>query len=116
MNLTPSEIMDGMARKNLMLSQKNDEYLELSEKRAQAERIYNVALAACVINLKQEGFSITLINTMAKGDKHVAECKYKYDVAYGVERACLEAIKNLRGAVDTYRSLLAWLKAEMTAQ
>jgi len=114
--LTPAEIMDGMKKKNLMLTQKNDEYLDLVEKRAQAERAYAIAVAEKTIQLKTEGYSITLINTLVRGDKTVAKLKYEYDVAEGVEKACLNVIKNLRSAIDTYRSLLAWLKAEMTNQ
>jgi len=106
--------MAGMAQKNLMLSQKNDEYLDLVEKRAQAERAYNIAVAEKTIQLKTEGHSITLINTLVKGDKTVAKLKYEYDVAEGIEKACLNVLRNLRTAVDTYRSLLAWLKAEKT--
>jgi hypothetical protein len=114
--MTPGEIMQGMKEKNRLLSLKNDEYVELVEKRALLERAYNVSLAAATVKLKTDGHSITLIKTLANGDKVVSDYKFKLDVAHGVERACLESIKNLRGAIDTYRSLLAWLKAEMTAQ
>ena len=114
--MSPDEIMKGMAEKNRMLSQKNDEYTELVEKRAQAERAYNIAFATHMLALKAEGQSITLIPPLVKGDRVVADLKYGLDVATGVEKACLEAIKNLRGAIDTYRSLLAWMKAELTAQ
>lgn len=114
--MTPPEIMNGMAAKNRMLTQKNDEYLQLVEKRAQSERAYNIALTQKTIALKIEGNSITLINTLTKGDPIVAELKYKMDVAYGIEKACLESIKDIRTQVDTYRSLLTWLRAELTGQ
>jgi hypothetical protein len=110
--MTPQQIMDGMAEKNRMLSQKNDEYIELVEKRAQAERAYNIAVAEKTIILKSEGNSITLIGTLVKGDKIVAKLKYDFAVAEGIERSCLEVIKNLRSGIDTYRSLLTWLRAE----
>ena len=41
----PQEIINGMSRKNLLLQSKNEELLILSEKKAQAERNYNVAFA-----------------------------------------------------------------------
>jgi hypothetical protein len=114
--MTPGQIMEGLASKNMMLTQKNDEYLELAEKRAQAERGYNLGMTAKILALKADGNSVTLISQLAKGDKVVADLKFKFDIALAVEKACLESIKNIRGAIDTYRSLLAWLKAEMTAQ
>ena len=104
--------MTGMQQKNLMLSSKNEEYVLLAEKRAIAERLYHVAHAAATLNLKSEGYSIGLIATLAKGDKVASELKFKYDVACAVEKACLESMKDIRVAIDTYRSLLAWEKQE----
>ena len=112
--MTPPEIMRGMSEKNRLLTQKNEEYLTLVEKRAQAERNYNIALATETFRLKNEGTQISIIDKLAKGSKIVSDTKYQYDVAQGVERACLESIKDIRTAIDTYRSLLTWLRAEMT--
>lgn len=113
MNLSPNNIMDGMAEKNRMLTQKNGEYSDLVEKRAGAERDYNIQVAIQTITLKGESHPVTLIPTLVKGNKAIAELKYKFDVATGVERACLESIKDIRSQIDSYRSLLAWMKAEM---
>lgn len=114
--MTPAEIMAGMAEKNRQLSMKNDEYVKLVEKRAQAERAYNMGAADKTMRLKADGNSITLISTLVKGDETVSRLKLDFDIALGIERACLESIKGIRSAIDTYRSLLAWLKAEMQSQ
>ena len=114
--MTPQQIMDGMAEKNRQLTMKNDEYLQLVENRAQAERQYNIAAADKTLKLKAEGCSVTLISSLVKGDKHCADLKLQFDIAVGIERACLESIKTIRSAIDAYRSLLAWLKAEMQSQ
>ena len=111
--MNPQDLMNGMAEKNRMLTQKNDEYLELVEKRAQAERAYNISVARVTLERKAEGQSITLIDKLVRGDKTVAELKYQLDVAEGTEKACVQSIKALMIAVDTYRSLLTWLRAEM---
>ena len=111
--MNPQKIMDGLSEKNRMLSQKNDEYVELVERRAQAERAYNIAFRKAVLNEKASGQSITIIDKIVKGDTTVADLKYELDVAEGVSKACLLAIKSLTLAVDTYRSLLAWQKAEL---
>lgn len=112
-NLTPQQVMDGMSERNRMLTQKNDEYVTLIEKRAQAERTYNISVATTTISLKSTGTPVTIIPTLVKGDKMVADLKYTFDVAVGVEKACLESIKDVRSKIDSYRSLLAWMKAEL---
>ena len=114
--MNPAEIMNGLKEKNRMLSAKNDEYIDLIERRAQAERTYNIAVAEKTIALKLDGNSITLIDKLVKGDSTVAKLKYDFDVCQGVEKACLNVIHNLRSAIDTYRSLLSWLKAELQSQ
>lgn len=116
MKVNPQELITGVQEKNRLLSLKNDEYAILIEERASSERAYNIAVAEKTIALKIEGNSIGLIDKLVRGDKTIAQLKYQLDVAEGVEKACLQAIKNLRSAIDTYRSLLSWLKAEMTGQ
>lgn len=111
--MNPQSLMDGMKEKNRMLSMKNEELAELSEKKAAAERDFNIAYAKEVMKLKLKDEKITLIPSLAKGDKVVAELKYKADIAEGVYRACMEKIKDLRTQIDSYRSLLAYLKAEL---
>ena len=112
--MTPQEIMDGLQAKNRLLTQKNEEYITLVEKRAQAERKYNLAVACKTLDFKAEGNSISLIDKLVKGHKVVLDRKLNYDIAVGVERACLESIKDIREAIGSYRSLLTWLRAEMT--
>ena len=108
--------MQGLASKNRMLTQKNEEYLELSEKRAQTERTYKVVYAQKLLELKSHGTPITIAKDLAAGDIQASKAKFEYEVAMAVEKACLENIKDLRSQIDTYRSLLSWLKAELQSQ
>lgn len=112
--MTPGSIMEGLTKKNRLLTSKNDEYLELAEKKAQAEKNYNIVVTQMILTAKQDGHPVTLIPKIVAGDTVVAELKFQYDVACAIERACLEAIKDIRSQIDTYRSLLSWLKAELT--
>jgi hypothetical protein len=109
---TPQQYIDGLEKKNRALTVKNDELSDLSEKKAQLERDYNILMATTVLRLKAEGNTATLVPTLAKGDRVVADAKYRLDVADGVYRACLESIKDIRSHIDTYRSLLTWLREE----
>ena len=54
-----------------------------------------------------------MIRDLAKGDSVVAKLGYEHDIAEGVLMACRERIKDIRTGIDTYRSLLAWQKAEL---
>jgi hypothetical protein len=114
--LTPNQIIAGMAEKNQMLTAKNEEYKTLVEKRADALYNYRVAVGKRVLELRIDGHSVSLVETLVRGDPICADLKRKYEIAKGIERANLESIKDLRSAIDTYRSLLAWQKAEMLSQ
>ncbi len=113
--MTPGEIMKGLEVKNRELTLKNDEYVELAETRAQSERDYNVAVAERTLKFKEQGQPATLIPSLVRGNKLVAELKFNFEVSQAVEKACLQKIKTLMSQIDTYRSLLSWLKAELTS-
>ena len=110
--MTPDQIMKGMSQKNLLLSEKNLELLDLAEMKAQAERAYNIAFAETVLRLKPD-HPATLIPVLVKGDKDVAKLKYQYDLQDGIYKACLESLKDIRTAIDCYRSMLSWEKEEL---
>ena len=105
-----------MQSKNRLLTAKNDEYIELSEKYAEAKRKYNIAYATEVTKLRIEGTPITVIKDLVKGDKFVADIGYKMDIAEGILKACKESMADIRAALDSYRSLLTWLRAELQSQ
>jgi len=106
--MTPNEIIKGMQQKNLLLTQKNDKYLILSEKKAMAEKEYSIALAQTILKLKLDGNPVGMIDKVAKGDSVVAKLKYQLDIAEAVMKACKESMDNVRIAIDTYRSILTW--------
>jgi hypothetical protein len=110
--MTPQEIMDGLQAKNRLLTQKNEEYLKLSEKKAQCERDYSKAYANAIAKRKIEGDPTTIVKELAKGD--VSDQAFDLAIADGVMKACLESIKDIREAIGSYRSLLTWLRAELT--
>lgn len=105
-------LIKGMEAKNILLQQKTEEYLSLTEKRAQAERDYHIAVAKKILIFKDAGHSVTLIRDLVKGDDMIAELKYTLDVSEGILRACIESMKDIRTAIDSYRSILSWKKAE----
>ena len=114
--MNPQSIMDGLQEKNRQLTMKNDELSELYITQAEAERQYNIAYAKKVIKLRMDGEPVTLTKELAKGDGVIADLFYKMRIAEGVLNACREKIKDIRSAIDTYRSLLSWLKAELESR
>ena len=113
-DITPAECIKGMQHKNRMLTAKNQEYAELHEKYCAAKRDYQVALAQKITMLKLDGIPVSIINKLAEGDRAVAELGYKMNVADGVVKACRESMGTLSSQIDTYRSVLTWLREEMT--
>lgn len=59
---------------------------------AQAERDYKIALNQCVLRLRDEKQAATLIQLLVHGDKHVAELRFKRDVAKTIYETNLEHI------------------------
>ena len=111
--MNPQSLMNVIKEKNQELTRKNEDLERLSEEHAKYKQEYLVALAQEITRLKIDGQSVTLIKDLAKGNKGVAELGYKVDVSYGVRDACKERINDLRVGIDSSRSILSWLKAEM---
>ena len=111
--MTPQQLMNGLADKNRELTAKNDELQRLYKTHAEEEQTYNIAYAQKIIRLRIDGEPITIAKDLAKGDKVIAGLFYKMRIAEGVLNACKERIKDLRSSIDTYRSVLSFLKAEM---
>ena len=114
--MNPQQIINGLEEKNRQLTMKNDELADLYQKQAEAERNFNIEYALKVTRLRIDGEPVTLAKELAKGDKVIAELFYKMRIAEGVLNACREKIKDIRSAIDTYRSLLSWLKAELESR
>jgi len=110
--MNPAQIMQVLQRKNQMLTEKNDEYIKLAEKRANAERDYKTAYAKQMLRFKADGTAITILKELVSGDKTVSTLKFDYEVALAIEKACLESMKDIREAIGAARSILTWLREE----
>ena len=114
--MNPSEIMAVLQKKNNMLTQKNEEYIELSQKRAEAERNYKIAYAERMLTLKSDGTPVTIIRDAVSGNRGVADLKFQYEVAAAIEKACLESMKDIREGIGSARSILTWLREELQSR
>lgn len=108
--LSPSQIMRGMADSNKKLDDEITELQNLIEKSAEAEIHYEQRYAINIIEEKHAGVPVTLIDKIVRGKKEVADAKLKYLVAEGIIKACRLRINKLISAVDCYRTLLSYQK------
>ncbi len=113
--MTPQEIMNGMKSKNQALTQKNEDLIDLAEGMAKSKRDYAVAFARKILELKGEGKAATLIPDLARGDKGIAELRMTKDVDKAVYDACRQSVKDIHIALETYRSILTWQRAELNS-
>jgi len=110
--MTPAQIISGMTAKNRELQTLNDQLLDLSEEKAQKERTFKVLRAKKFMELKANKESVTLIPKLAEGDEEVAKAEFEFKVAEGMFNIVREKIKDVRTAIDTYRSVLTWKREE----
>ena len=112
--LPPEKIMDGIIKKNHELDAKTKEYAQLIDECVEYERAYHIALSKRAFEMKAEGETATFIANYIKGDKTIADLRFNYHLADAKAKACLQALKDIRVMIDSYRSLLAWEKATKT--
>lgn len=111
--MTPNQLIDVIGQKNRELTKANDEYIGLANKKADAERKFNVALAKRTLQLRAAGIPATLIPSLAKGDEAVAAMKFEADVADEILKAQKMKCSELASAIDSARSLLTWMREEL---
>lgn len=109
----PQSLIKGIQAQNRNLSLKNEDLQKFSQVAAEKKRDYRIVKAQKILELKSEGQSVTIIKDICNGDKIVAEARFQFDVADGIYKACKESIFDIRASIDSYRSLLAWLKVEL---
>jgi len=113
MNLTPQQFLNIIQDKNRLLTAKNDEYQELMLSQADAEYAFNIAYAKKILEFKAGGEPVTTQKTLALGDKAIAKLKLELDVADAMVKACKQSMRVIEKGIDSARSGLSWLKAEL---
>jgi hypothetical protein len=87
---------------NLRIDKASREIFRLAKDKAEAERIYQKALALEIVKLRDEGTPATLITALAKGS--TADLEYARDLADGTFKsafASLDAIKTQASVLQT---------------
>lgn len=109
---SPAEYMQIIETLCRNLTAKNDEYPNLADTRAEAEREYKMAVREQILRHKADGQPATIIPKLVEGQKHVAELKMKMDIAEAIVKANIESCRSIVTQIDALRSILSWLKSE----
>jgi hypothetical protein len=85
-------------------------YAAKGREHAEAERAYREALAQAITRLKSEGIAITVAQDLARGDKHVAELRFKRDLVEGLRDAAAQSIWRHTADRRELEQFLDWSK------
>lgn len=110
--MTPGDIIQKLNTCILAIQKGNVELKSLGLKKAKAEREYKIALQKEMLKLKTDGYKVTIIPDMARGNEIVANLRFNRDVAESTYYCCRDGIKYLETEIDILRSQLTWLRAE----
>lgn len=83
---------------------------------AQAERLYSVALARKMWELKNQGVAITACERLAKGDEEIAELREARDNAEGLRETAKHAAWRAAADRRDNESLIDWSKRRELAE
>lgn len=81
---------------------------DLAERYARAEQTYRVALAKRMVELRAEGYPVTISQDLAKGDPNVAQLRYERDVADGMREAAEQRAWQASANRRSLEQLIAW--------
>ena len=89
-------------RKNLAL--KANDYKALCEEYPHKEAEYRMALATKQMELRAENVPATIIQDLARGDRHVAKLRLDRDIAKGVKDACRSSQNAIEIAINAIQT------------
>lgn len=85
------------------LQQKNQDYLPLAKKAAEAKRDYMVAYTKKCFELKAQNYAATFITECVKGMEDIAKLRMEKDIAEAEVDACRESINCIKKEIDYVR-------------
>ncbi len=110
--MNPQDLLDRLDKCVQALGRGNAQLKTLGLEKAKTERDYRVREAQEILKLKADGFKVTIIQEVAKGNEEVAELRLKRDIAESAYYTALQAMENLRLEIEILRSKLTWLRTE----
>ena len=90
------EIITLMRETNNRLNNAIKELHTQGKEMSLAEKDYKVALAHKMLELRDKGTPVTIINDLARGDERIAELRFKRDLARSLYETAKEGMRSLR--------------------
>lgn len=112
MDLNPHSIIENLGSLGNQLSKANKKLHATSVKKAEAEKKYRVELAKKMLLLRQNGYPVTLVNDLARGDDEIALLKLERDKQEALYDACKYEINSIHERISVGQSILSWLRNE----
>lgn len=110
--MNPQKIIERIEMCQQALIRGNTQQKTLGLRKAETEKNYRVRKAQEILKLRTEGYPVTIIQDLVKGNIEVAELRLKRDIAESDYYTCISATENLRLEIEVLRSKLTWLRVE----
>lgn len=81
---------------------------ELGQKYAEAERDYQIAKTKAIVILKDEGYPVSLIDSMVRGLDEVSELRFQRDLSREEYKVSFKALSALSTNISAYQSILRY--------
>lgn len=111
--MNPQQIMDAILKTQKDLSDLNTNYRNFGIQRANAERKYKMELRKKLLELRIAKTPSNIIQDVAKGDEYISKLRLDRDLAENNYSSCKEAMNNKRLELESLRSFLTWMRAEL---
>lgn len=111
--MNPNELMDKLDMCIAALTKGNIQLKTLGLKKAESERLYRIALAKKIFNLKMDKVQVSLIRDLSRGDQEISRLRLERDIANNDYYVCKSSMENIKVEIEILRSKLVWLRNEL---
>lgn len=99
-------IRDRLEKEELRLNEAAKEIYASSREKALTEQQYKMELAKKKLALRLDKIPIAMIDDLAKGDEHIADLRFKRDVARGKHEANVLLLKSIHTSISALQSIM----------
>lgn len=91
-----NDLVTEIGNKSRMLDVAITELKKRGQKYAEAEKVYRIALARCILDEREKGTPVTVISDICRGSTQIAGLRFERDCAEVVYKSAMEAINSMK--------------------
>ena len=91
-----NDLVTEIGNKSRMLDVAITELKKRGQKYAEAEKVYRIALARCILDEREKGTPVTIISDICRGSTQIAGLRFERDCAEVVYKSAMEAINSMK--------------------